>query len=171
MTWIDLADLYKRFEEEYVDEKKRERFLYYYYYGKEEEAVSNRKKAKDLKGLRPTYSVVDEPAALKFGFAGRYNGYVCDACDRGFLTLDIHNGVTPMFSPCFATQGCTGRAHSLMYPQGDPPAEFGDPIIHWYRPTEEEFKKLPPATQDHVRQGGLVRKATATAPDWVKELM
>lgn len=126
--------------------------------------MSNRKKTKNRQGLRATTSAIDEIA----NFSGRFNGYICDTCDKGFLTLDIDRGVTPMFSPCFATEGCAGRAHSMMYPPGEPPAELGEPIIYWYKPNDEEFKKLPPSVQDHVRRGGLARKATTSAPDWVK---
>lgn len=127
--------------------------------------MSNRKR---IKGLRPDVEVLDEPSS---GFAGRYNGYICEKCNKGYLTLDVDNGVTPMFMPCFATQGCDGRAHSLGYPNGEPPAFLGEPVIHWVRPSKQEFMNLPASLRDHVRQGGLIRKATANTPEWVKELL
>jgi hypothetical protein len=127
--------------------------------------MSNRKK---LKGLRPSLIGIDEPTT---GFAGRYNAYTCDTCEKAYLTLDLDNGVTPMFAPCFATQGCTGRAHSAMYPQGEPPPWIGEPIIHWVKPSKEEFMDLPASLRDHVRQGGLIRKATSATPEWVKPLL
>lgn len=128
--------------------------------------MSNRKKL-TRKGNRPVLPSIDEA----FKYPLRYNGYICERCGKGYLTLDIDNGVTPMFMPCLATQGCEGRAHSMMYPEGEPPAELGEPIIHWYKPTGEEFKKLSPAVQQHVSRGGLARKATEAAPDWVKDLI
>lgn len=100
--------------------------------------------------------------------SGRYNGYLCEKCDKGFLTLDIDRGITPPFTPCFATKGCQGFAHSMGYPDGPPPARFGDPIIYWYKPSEEEYNTLSVEMQEYVRRGGLVRKATEAAPPWVK---
>lgn len=102
---------------------------------------------------------------------GRYNAYVCQSCDKAYLTLDVDQGVTPMFGPCLATPGCQGRAVSAGYPEGEPPAHMGEPIIHWYRPTEEELKHLPAVVRAHVRDGGLARKATAAAPEWVRALV
>jgi len=104
----------------------------------------------------------------------KYNGYICDTCDRGYLTLDLHEGVTPMFTQCFATEGCEGRAHSLGYPNGEPPAEYGEPIIHWYKPDAVELLKIEknnPVLFDHVKRGGLMRKATEHTPDWVRKFV
>lgn len=138
--------------------------------------MSNRKKIKQTAELDPSMHPVEKMAnglePLVNGFAGKYNGYVCNKCDKAYLTLDIDNGVTPMFMPCLATEGCDGRAHSMGYPEGDPPASMGEPIIHWVRPKDmREFLSLPPAVKQHVRQGGLIRRATAAAPDWVKALV
>lgn len=113
--------------------------------------MSNRKKAK-VKGLRPTHTLVDE---IEFPLSGRPNGYICSKCDKGYLTLDVDLGKSPMFAPCFATEGCKGQAVSMGYPEGEPPAYLGDPIIHWHLPEGATDDRLAP-------------KATAAAPDWVK---
>lgn len=108
---------------------------------------------------------------LQEGLASlKYNGYLCETCGKGFLTLDLHEGVAPMFSPCFATEGCEGKAVSMGYPNGEPPAELGEPIIYWYKPTPEEFRTLGTDLQYHVKRGGLLRKASEHAPDWVKAI-
>lgn len=162
--WVSLEDIHEAFQKEARLNDLRNKFFGNFI---QEEDMSNRKKIKaaDFSPLQadlvPTFG----------GFAGRYNGYICEKCDKGWLTLDIDQGVTPMFSPCFATEGCDGQAHSMGYPQGDPPAQLGAPIIHWYKPTEGEFKQLTPELQDHVRRGGLIRKATKDAPEWVKEIL
>lgn len=100
--------------------------------------------------------------------SGRFNAYLCDTCGKGYLTLDVDRGTTPMFTPCFATQDCKGPAMSAGYPDGRPPLELGDPIIYWYKPNKAEFSQLSFEMQEHVRNGGLVRKATEAAPEWVK---
>lgn len=128
--------------------------------------MSNRKK---VKGYRATYTEIDGIPKLKAAFSGRYNAYACMECGKAYLTLDVDKGVTPMFAPCFATEGCNGEAMSMGYPEGDPPAELGDPIIHWVKPTPKLVGTLPPAIREHVRQGGLIRKATEATPTWVRE--
>lgn len=103
----------------------------------------------------------------------KYNGYECDTCKGIFITVDIHEGVTPMFSQCFKFEGCRGRAHSLMYPSGGtkPPERLGPPIIEWYRPDESQIRRMSHEMQVHVRKGGLARRATKEAPDWVKRMV
>lgn len=128
--------------------------------------MGNRKKAKTASAPQPVSGLSE----LKY-FAGRYNGYICETCDKGFLTLDVDHGVTPMFSPCFATQGCEGRAHSMGYPKGEPPAFLGEPIIHWVKPSDTEIASLEPALKDHVLKGGLIRRPTTATPDWVRSLL
>jgi hypothetical protein len=56
------------------------------------------------------------------------------------------------------------------YPPGKPPAYLGKPIIEWYRPVEAEIEKMSYELQDHVRKGGLARRASKDAPAWVKEI-
>lgn len=106
--------------------------------------------------------------AIQKTLSGKYNGYICTTCDGGFLTLDVDEGTTPAFLACYATLGCRGTARSMGYPDGEPPAELGEPIFYWYKPSQEEYRKLSFEMQEHVRRGGLVRKATEYAPPWVK---
>lgn len=131
--------------------------------------MGNGKKAKQA----PTAAgkrLADKLIKIQDTLHGRFNAYLCDTCGKGYLTLDVDRGTTPMFAPCFATQGCKGPAMSAGYPEGPPPLELGDPIIYWHNPGQAEFDKLSLEMQDHVRNGGLVRKATDAAPDWVKAI-
>lgn len=98
----------------------------------------------------------------------RYNGYRCEACRGRWLTVDLNEGVTPMFSPCFATEGCRGRAVSLGYPPGPPPGDM-PLLIEWYAPANT--RGLSYEAKDHVNKGGLIRRATEQAPDWVKAIV
>lgn len=112
--------------------------------------------------------LTDRILEIQGTLSGRYNGYICETCRNGFLTLDVDRGITPMLLKCFATEGCSGVARSMGYPDGPPPEELGEPIIYWYKPSKEEFNKLSLEMQEYVRGGGLVRKATEAAPEWVK---
>ncbi|GAB2762425.1 hypothetical protein [Nocardioides pakistanensis] len=100
-------------------------------------------------------------------FEPRYNGYKCDTCHGAWLTVDLDDGVTPMFSPCFRTEGCDGQAVSMGYPPGPPPAGLVL-LIEWFKPTTT--RGLDPVLADHVRRGGLLRRAAAGAPAWVKAM-
>jgi hypothetical protein len=103
-------------------------------------------------------------------FVPRYNGYLCGTCGKSYATVDLDPGVTPSFMSCFKTEGCPGRCVSMGYPEGPPP--LGIPVlIQFYKPSEEEFKKIKhPVLKDHVARGGLVRRAAPDAPEWVKRL-
>lgn len=124
--------------------------------------MGNRKKLKPLKGNN---AFVDKPLP---DFIGKYNAYLCKECNLGYLTLDVDRGVTPMFMPCYATEGCTGTAVSAGYPEGDPPDEMGPPIIHWYIPSVSQMRDHKISVQQHVAAGGLAARATKYAPAWVK---
>jgi len=132
--------------------------------------MSNRRKVRGPYGPRkpkPKPDIVGHWPEMR-----KYNGYQCEVCDRVFISVDLHEGVTPMFSPCFATEGCRGKAHSLGYPEGGkkPPEKFGPAIIEWYKPTEAEYQKMSYELQQHIRKGGLARRASRDAPNWVKEI-
>lgn len=105
--------------------------------------------------------------SLASAFTPRHNGYKCGDCGGAWLTVDLDEGVTPMFSPCFRTEGCHGRAVSMGYPPGPPPQGL-DLLIEWYAPSST--RGLDPALADHVSRGGLLRRATTGAPAWVKAL-
>jgi hypothetical protein len=136
--------------------------------------MSNRKRMKLSLSEGVDLTTVVETAAARrevFQTVEKYNGYECEICGSTYVTVDLHEGVTPSSAPCLSTRGCQGRAYSLGYPKGAPPARLGKPLIEWYRPTPEQFKTLQPAVQQHVRRGGLVRRAGKDAPDWVKAIV
>jgi hypothetical protein len=128
-------------------------------------AMSNRKKIAK-RGFRPTHSVIDEIERIHNTFSGKYNAYLCQTCNSGFLTLDIDHGTTPMFMRCLATEGCEGMAASAGYPEGDPPDYLGEPIVHWVKP--ENMSKVPVNLQSYVQRGGLIAQATEATPEWAK---
>lgn len=131
--------------------------------------MGNRKKLRKSSQARVSSveKLTDRILEIRNTLAGRYNGYICATCDGGFITLDVDHGTTPAETQCLATEGCGGKAISLGYPEGEPP---GEPIIYWYKPSKEEFDQLSFEMQEHVSQGGLVRKATEAAPEWVKAI-
>lgn len=98
---------------------------------------------------------------------GRINGYLCGVCNRYTVTVDVHDGVTPMFLTCRASgdsEECLGRATSMMYADpatwpnhGQPRAP--QPEWEWYKPVGVEADRIrhgDPQTWDHVRRGGLL---------------
>jgi|GEM_PF-1412178 len=94
------------------------------------------------------------PSATPAGsLVGKKNVYICVSCERGVVTVDREDGVTPMLIPC--QFGCKAVMHSQFYRvQQDLPATH-----EWYRPTEEELRDASPAMRDHVSRGGLdIRK-------------
>jgi hypothetical protein len=96
----------------------------------------------------------------------KYNGYKCPACGGAWLSVDLDEGVTPMFSPCFAMEGCRGTAYSMGYPSG-PPKNL-PLLIEWYKPVTT--LGLSYEAKLYVEKGGLVRRATRNAPDWVRRI-
>lgn len=84
--------------------------------------------------------------------AGRRNAYVCNECGGIVVTVNRHEGVTPMMLRCRATPSCGGMMASRMYrlPPGAP-----EPSFEWYSPSRSERRKLSPAMRDHVDRGGL----------------
>lgn len=89
-----------------------------------------------------------------------YNGYICRRRPQHIiLCVDVHSGVTPMFLGC-RHEHCDSSMVSAGYPnngQGPVPEHLRDkPLYLWYRPSEDEFRKLPAEVRGHVMQGGLV---------------
>lgn len=97
----------------------------------------------------------------------RKNAYFCKKCRKVTITVDVDEGVTPMFILC---PDCRKQATSMMYqlplcmrteftPNGgitELPAQF-----EWYRPDKKEIEKLSKGEKEHVKQGGLLmRKRT-----------
>ena len=86
---------------------------------------------------------------------GRENVYTCPECSGYTVTIDVDEGVTPMFLNCRATAGCKGMAHSAMYPEGQRPPWIPAPTFEWFKPVGEDYEKLSAAMKDHVDSDGL----------------
>lgn len=104
----------------------------------------------------------------------RKNAYWCQSCHGYVVTIDLDEGVTPMFLACRVkgepsdpANDCQGRMHSMMYPEEPWPATDGydnpiptEPTWEWYKPFEPELKRYrrrgDEATLEHVRKGGLL---------------
>lgn len=93
----------------------------------------------------------------KFDSAQMYDGrgtediYECHDCDHISYTKYQDKGVTPFLIQCDKCGGL--MAHVKTLPTVLIPAD-----VIWYRPSFEEYKQLSPAQQQHVQQGGLIRK-------------
>lgn len=101
----------------------------------------------------------------------RYHAYQCSpsgGCGRVYLTVDLDEGVTPAFMSCLMTQDCEGLAVSLGYANTPPPLSM-PLLVEWYKPADDVV--LPLHLEDHVLNGGLLRRPTADAPEWVVERM
>ena len=88
----------------------------------------------------------------------RWNVYACPICLRFTTTIDVDDGVTPMFLDCRASGrvgDCPGIAMSEWYPDGPRPSYIPPPTFEWYKPSAEEVEKMDPTMQDHCRKGGL----------------
>jgi hypothetical protein len=108
------------------------------------------------------------------------NAYFCDTCLHYIVTIDVDEGVTPMFLACRylgeptdPRNTCKGQSHSMMYPDEPWPTHdpAGRPIPttptwEWYKPDRAEMKRLlkkarqgstsAAGTVDHVDKGGLL---------------
>lgn len=98
----------------------------------------------------------------------RRNAYFCNSCRKVIITVDVDEGVTPMFIPCIH---CNHAATSMMYQipgclrfnvvdgvMQDVPAD-----LEWYKPNKKEIKTLSKSLREHVHNGGLLfRKRTNT---------
>lgn len=80
----------------------------------------------------------------------RVNCYSC-FCGHITKTIDIHNGVTPMFFDC---EKCSTSANSSFY---NDIAVDQEPTFEWYRPTLKQIMKMrsKPHVLDHILNGGL----------------
>jgi hypothetical protein len=78
------------------------------------------------------------------------NLYHCDTCQKEIVTIDSDNGVTPFMLLCRATPRCNGMMTSSFYKCNQSLVA----TFEFYRP--ETIKGLDRATQEHVKQGGLL---------------
>ena len=92
----------------------------------------------------------------------RVNVYTCPECSGHTVTIDVDEGVTPMFLGCRASgeEGdCKGSAQSAGYPKGPRPAHIPAPAWEWYKPSKEEIAAMPKEYRSHYENGGLsIRK-------------
>lgn len=88
---------------------------------------------------------------IKLADKNRINCYTCSHCGVITKTIDIHEGVTPMFNICVS---CGGRSVSSWYRDIAPDQE---PTHEWFVPTLKELLKYRsnPAMIDHILKGGL----------------
>ena len=85
-----------------------------------------------------------------YGFKGKVNVYVCEACRGKTVTRDLEAGVTPFLIQCRAKAGCKGHAQSLMYR-----CDQGLQETHqWVLPKPTDI--LSEGELDHVANGGLL---------------
>lgn len=103
----------------------------------------------------------------------KINAYVCESCKRVTVTVNVDDGVTPMFMACpfptvkesILSKGsvCGMQAVSFMYRLA--PCFYSNPLLaaewEWYKPSEQEAidKKYTQAAKDHVAAGGLMLRA------------
>lgn len=97
----------------------------------------------------------------------RKNAYWCEACHGYVVTIDVDEGVTPMFLACRVKgdpsdpgNDCKGMSQSMMYPKEPWPETDGygnpiptEPTWEWFKPADPS--KLPPGMREHVEKGGL----------------
>ena len=70
---------------------------------------------------------------------GRVNIYTCRICGKEHVTINLADGVTPMFIQCRNwVDRCEGTAVSAGYRVD----QNLMPEFVWYKPTEEQIKKL-----------------------------
>jgi len=97
----------------------------------------------------------------------RRNAYYCKACKRVTITVDINEGVTPMFILC---PHCNCSATSFMY-QLPGALHLGvEADYEWYKPNETETLILSKGEAEHVFKGGLLMRKRTKAQPIYKEL-
>lgn len=105
-----------------------------------------------------TFDAAAFTASRRWGY---WNVYTCEKCGYRHWTLDVDEGVTPFVIACQyygpdAPDGCDGEAVSAGYNVSPMPPGYQE--LEWYRPTEDEIADKPKSTQEHVRQGGLLKR-------------
>ncbi len=82
------------------------------------------------------------------------NWYYCPACKHTAKAVLVDKGVTPMFLTC-GKCGETSQSTIFSPPFPEAATDLMKPEVEWYRPTDEEFNKMPEGHKEHYRQGGL----------------
>lgn len=84
------------------------------------------------------------------------NCYVCDSCQHITKTIDVDNGVTPMFKKC---NNCNGYAKSSFYKDLLPSQS---PSEEWYIPSLSQVLKYNRQNKttlvEHILKGGLCNR-------------
>lgn len=100
---------------------------------------------------------------------GEKNAYHCGECHGYVVTIDVDDGVTPMFLACRVlgepsdpANLCDGQMSSMMYPDEPWPATDGygteiptEPTWEWYKPERVEYLGLSRPAKEHCDKGGL----------------
>lgn len=99
----------------------------------------------------------------------RRNAYFCKSCRKVTLTVDVDEGVTPMFIPCFHCKN--EMANSFMYQlPGCLRFDFTNGVnilpadLEWYKPSDQEMSKLSRGEREHVLKGGLLSRKRTNKP-------
>ena len=95
----------------------------------------------------------------------RRNAYFCKKCRRITLTVDIDEGVIPMFINCFHC--FAPMATSFMYQLPGCLLIDLKVDIEWYRPKLKDCKKYE---KEHVKKGGLLYRNRTEAKPIVKTI-
>lgn len=86
------------------------------------------------------------------------NIYTCRKCRGHIVTRHVDDGVTPFTLGCRVTDGCSGWMYSSMYRVYDQTMRASH---EWYKPADEEYRKLSVSIRQHVDKGGvLLRPST-----------
>jgi len=95
----------------------------------------------------------------------KYKVYLCDTCAKKYHAVKLHIGVISSIEPCFATEGCIGRARLLAITTNQQIP--GIPLMtEWYIPAT--VYGLSYEMTRRLDQGGLIRRPHDQAPEWVK---
>lgn len=97
------------------------------------------------------------------------NAYFCKECRKVIITVDVDEGVTPMFIQCPHCEDLT--AYSFMYQvPGCMRHDFTKGInilpadYEWYKPDEKETLMLSKAEAENVFKGGLLMRKRTDKP-------
>lgn len=82
---------------------------------------------------------------------GTEDVYICGTCPNVIFSKYVDKGVTPFCIKCVKCGGMMQHERTL-------PCIIIPVDIEWYRPTFEEFEQLNESQQQHVREGGLVKR-------------
>src|SRR5574343_971923 len=96
----------------------------------------------------------------------RRNAYFCKNCRKVTITVDVDEGVTPMFIKC---PFCGEMANSFMYQiPGCMRFDFSKGIgilpadYEWYKPAKDD--KIAKYEMEHVSRGGLLMRSRTNKP-------